>query len=493
MGRLYLTLFAVVAISVLCHGSVFYPEIPENGQEVSVFEANEFKLDFSNRSNFFGPSNNFRARKYLKMARKHFDIAFEAGRKRASAEEHYDRQGDSSFTSTMTDQEQHDAAHRDVFLLVWLASQHINTAVTFGPNMAGVLAEAADLSLGLHSMPGEVSIDVDAALQMVSRSCRLDAPLVAKWLSSRLKYWGANADFNRHDSGRLRKASQNLLKHECGNPGRFEKPPPPESLWEQISNPQAQPPKCAVGQPTTECFPVLNWNYVNLWPTKMATMHVDLPEEFHKALSDLAISRYMQHQTAAKQRDPRITLESINNGFFSLQQDAASKWPELLRSKHVKHLRRILHKVAIDYALKIGNFPQGKATPELTEADLFLWTAVYTEGTPHLTHCHDQGIVSGAYYSQAPDSSAPIVFTDPRGGQPMHIDSAGHAPETEPEAPFSTNAVMFPSMGDLVLFPSWLPHRVPPAKMSGAPRVVWSFNLNGPVNGWARSTAAPVH
>merc|ERR1712166_120221 len=223
MGRLYLTLFAVVAISVLCHGSVFYPEIPENGQEVSVFEANEFKLDFSNRSNFFGPSNNFRARKYLKMARKHFDIAFEAGRKRASAEEHYDRQGDSSFTSTMT---------------------------------------------------GEVSIDVDAALQMVSRSCRLDAPLVAKWLSSRLKYWGGNADFNRHDSGRLRKASQNLLKHECGNPGRFEKPPPPESLWEQISNPQAQPPKCAAGQPTTECFPVLNWNYVNLWPTKMATMHV---------------------------------------------------------------------------------------------------------------------------------------------------------------------------------------------------------------------------
>ena len=39
--------------------------------------------------------------------------------------------------------------------------------------------------------------------------------------------------------GRLRKASQNLLKHECGNPGIFEKPPPPESLWEQISNPQA--------------------------------------------------------------------------------------------------------------------------------------------------------------------------------------------------------------------------------------------------------------
>lgn len=72
----------------------------------------------------------------------------------------------------------------------------------------------------------------------------------------------------------------------------------------------------------------------------------------------------------------------------------------------------------------------------------------------------------------------------------MHIDSAGHAPETEPEAPFHQNGVFFPQKGDLVLFPSWLPHRVPPSK-SNQTRVVWSFNLNSPsVDAWSRTSFA---
>ena len=89
-----------------------------------------------------------------------------------------------------------------------------------------------------------------------------------------------------------------------------------------------------------------------------------------------------------------------------------------------------LSQAAVEYATRIGRWPEGRDAPELNNVDLFIWTAVYTEGTPHLTHCHDQatpfhhgqhrgvlvqGIVSGAYYSQAPVGSSPIVFTDPRG------------------------------------------------------------------------------
>lgn len=47
----------------------------------------------------------------------------------------------------------------------------------------------------------------------------------------------------------------------------------------------------------------------------------------------------------------------------------------------------------------------------------------------------------------------------------------------------------FPKPGDMVLFPSWLPYRVPPnpSKVSNTnPRVTWAFNLGS--NGWARST-----
>ena len=70
---------------------------------------------------------------------------------------------------------------------------------------------------------------------------------------------------------------------------------------------------------------------------------------------------------------------------------------------------------------------------------LVVWAAVYTADTPHLTHVHESSVVSGSYYSQvpthqtnlvvsdavrqAPSGTAPIVFMDPRGGQPMHNDA----------------------------------------------------------------------
>eukprot|EP00658_Telonema_sp_P-2_P018753 TRINITY_DN17345_c0_g1_i2.p1 TRINITY_DN17345_c0_g1~~TRINITY_DN17345_c0_g1_i2.p1 ORF type:complete len:230 (-),score=17.99 TRINITY_DN17345_c0_g1_i2:174-863(-) len=219
------------------------------------------------------------------------------------------------------------------------------------------------------------------------------------------------------------------------------------------------------------------------------TANLELPAGFHHKLSQLAIDRYLVHAKAMESR--QSTPEAVNNGFFSLQQEPERWWPELLQSNEYHHLRKLLTVAAVEYAQKIGRYPVGESFRELTEPDLFLWTAVYTEGTPHLTHCHDQGIVSGVYYSQAPVGVPPIVFSDPRGGQPMHIDSAGHAPETEPEPPFHQNAVLFPNAGNLVFFPSWLPHRVPPGK-SNQTRVVWAFNLNGPISSWSRSTHAVI-
>lgn len=71
----------------------------------------------------------------------------------------------------------------------------------------------------------------------------------------------------------------------------------------------------------------------------------------------------------------------------------------------------------------------------------------------------------------------------------MHIDAI--FPETEPEAPFHHQTTFFPAAGDLVLFPSWLPHRVPPnpsAESNTNPRVTWAFNLEVGSNGWIGTT-----
>ena len=164
------TSLVVCCLLSTSYSSVFYPDIPDHGQEVSVFEAQFFQKDFSDRDDFFGPSNSFRARKYLKMARRHYDIATEAGLKRVKADDESEKaENDPKFVPSMTEQEREAASSRDVFLLVWLASQHINSAILFGSSMAGVMAEASDMALGLYQMPGDTSIGIDAALVWASR------------------------------------------------------------------------------------------------------------------------------------------------------------------------------------------------------------------------------------------------------------------------------------------------------------------------------------
>jgi uncharacterized protein (TIGR02466 family) len=138
----------------------------------------------------------------------------------------------------------------------------------------------------------------------------------------------------------------------------------------------------------------------------------------------------------------------------------------------------------LSQALKIGKYVNDREKL-MRESNLVLWAAVYTTHTPHLTHVHESSALSGTYYSNSPHGVSPIVFMDPRGGQPMHIDAI--FPETEPEAPFHHQTTFFPAVGDLVLSPSWLPHRVPPNPSAGSqsnPRVSWAFNLEVGSNGW---------
>ena len=220
--RLLVTCF----LAATCQSSVFYPDIPEHGQVVSVFESEFFQKDFSDRADFFGPSNSFRARKYLKMARKHYNIATEAGNKRTKAEQEDERlEEERGFVPTMSHEERDAARSRDVFLLVWLASQHINSAITFGASMAGIMAEASDMALGLHQMPGDTSIGTTDAINWASRcqcilfvcqcilfvcqcnrvtvllcrACHLNASMVSSWLGKQMLHWAETSDFNSHD------------------------------------------------------------------------------------------------------------------------------------------------------------------------------------------------------------------------------------------------------------------------------------------------------
>ncbi|WP_172380789.1 2OG-Fe(II) oxygenase family protein [Vibrio sp. Vb339] len=99
-----------------------------------------------------------------------------------------------------------------------------------------------------------------------------------------------------------------------------------------------------------------------------------------------------------------------------------------------------------------------------------MWGSVQLLGGYHGKHIHANSHVSGTYYIDIPDNSAPITFYDPKESHRM-MDSLGD--ESNPR--FARTCTVFPKKGDIVLFPGWLQHKVEP-HTNDVPRVTISFN-----------------
>lgn len=173
----------------------------------------------------------------------------------------------------------------------------------------------------------------------------------------------------------------------------------------------------------------------------------------------------------------------INNEFYSAQlkqvegaEDEQSKavrwWPEMYRSDEWKALHKFAKEACIKHILQHG---RNQTRAYLEGLTTVVWAAVYTTGTAHATHMHEQALCSGVYYANTPADSMPLILSDPRGGQPMHTDVSKE--ERQPDSPFFHQVSFFPRQGDIILFPAYLPHSVPAATDNDNPRVTWAFNL----------------
>lgn len=102
--------------------------------------------------------------------------------------------------------------------------------------------------------------------------------------------------------------------------------------------------------------------------------------------------------------------------------------------------------------------------------DMYFWAWVskYEAGDQHGSHNHPRSLISGTYYPQADSSSAQLMYDNPWTSHIMHdtissdVISHGIQPKT----------------GDMMLWPSWLFHRVPPQKQTEVPRIAISFNVD---------------
>jgi uncharacterized protein (TIGR02466 family) len=97
-----------------------------------------------------------------------------------------------------------------------------------------------------------------------------------------------------------------------------------------------------------------------------------------------------------------------------------------------------------------------------------MWGNINPKGGMNFTHVHPSGWMSGVYYIQLPQGTDVINFEDPRPARMMDFQMSCIVNDEY----FAYN----PKVGELLLFPSWLPHFVLP-NTSDEERISISFNI----------------
>ena len=104
-----------------------------------------------------------------------------------------------------------------------------------------------------------------------------------------------------------------------------------------------------------------------------------------------------------------------------------------------------------------------------------LWINILPEGGSHASHIHPHSVISGTTYVAMPEGTSALKLEDPR--LPMMM----HAPLRRKNAGQELQPFVYvtPSVGDILLWESWLRHEVP-MNMAEDERISVSFNY-----GWA--------
>lgn len=97
------------------------------------------------------------------------------------------------------------------------------------------------------------------------------------------------------------------------------------------------------------------------------------------------------------------------------------------------------------------------------------WANMHDTGGYNTLHLHPGNLLSGVYYLKVPPEAGNIVFRDPKYAAIMTGISG--------DQPFSRNfESVQPTEGQMLLFPSWLEHRVE-ENNAEEPRVSIAFNV----------------
>lgn len=101
-----------------------------------------------------------------------------------------------------------------------------------------------------------------------------------------------------------------------------------------------------------------------------------------------------------------------------------------------------------------------------------LWINILPPGGTHASHIHPHSVISGTTYVSMPEGASALKLEDPRSSRMM----AAPARKKDARRELKPFIYMKPTVGDVLLWESWLRHEVPLNTADEDERISVSFN-----------------
>ena len=160
-----------------------------------------------------------------------------------------------------------------------------------------------------------------------------------------------------------------------------------------------------------------------------------------------------------KEKNPEGARKSNVNGWHSDEFD--------LKNENLKNFISEISK-NIESAIKDMDWDLETQIVKITS----MWSIINNKDAFNEKHHHGNSALSAAYYVKAEQNAGNIVFYDPRQANVFHHPTSKQVNSVNAQVQSVT-----PKAGTLVLFPSYLEHKVNP-NLSNDERIVISFNVS---------------
>ena len=159
-----------------------------------------------------------------------------------------------------------------------------------------------------------------------------------------------------------------------------------------------------------------------------------------------------------KEKNPKGTNKSNVNGWHSEEFDLKNESLKNFISEISKNIGKAIKDMDWDLETQIVKITS-------------MWSIINNKDAFNERHHHGNSALSAAYYVKAEQNAGNIVFYDPRQANVFHHPSSKQVNSVNAQVQSVT-----PKAGTLVLFPSYLEHKVNP-NLSNNERIVISFNV----------------